>query len=147
MQDLPVRIFQNKNQFGLITPLAGLEPADIRITIDGKRVTIEGKQRGPGQDRLDLLQTEWSIGPYHRELEFPEELDGSLANATYGNGVLVLTIPKANSVRNPTRAQFTLEPIHQNHGERVGHTGRNLQPTTTSEHEARVSEMQKKPAA
>src|SRR5437867_10327753 len=111
MQQLPVRIYRSENQFALAAPLAGLEPEDIRIMIDGKHVIIDGKQRGPRQDRLDLLQAEWSIGPYHREIDLPEEVDGSLANATYGNGVLVLTIPKASVTPRPSRAEFTLDAI------------------------------------
>jgi HSP20 family protein len=147
MQQLPVRLYQSEKQFALAAPLAGLEPEDIRVTIDGKHVTIDGKQRGPRQDQLDLLQAEWSIGPYHREVELPEEVDGSLANATYGNGVLVLTIPKASMTPSPSRAEFSLDPVRPARGERVGHVGHHIWPTSTREHWARLAEIHKKPVA
>jgi HSP20 family protein len=147
MQQLPVRIYRSEHQFALAAPLAGLEPGDIHITIDGKHVTIEGRVRGPRQDQLDLLQAEWSIGPYHREIDLPEEVDGSLANATYGNGVLVLTIPKANVPQKPARAEFTLEAVRPTRGERVGHTGHDIRATTTREHWARLAKVSKRPAA
>ena len=128
-QELPVRIYRSENQFALAAPLAGLEPEDITIAIDGKHVTIHGKQRGPRQDDLDLLKAEWSIGPYHRQVDLPENVDGSLANATYGNGVLVLTLPKADSKGKATRAEFTLEPVSPARGEHVGHVGHEIKPS------------------
>ena len=127
-QRLPVRIYESENQYAIAAPLAGLEAGDIHITIDGKHVTIHGKQRGPRQDRLDLLQVEWNIGPYYREIDLPDTVDGSLTNATYGNGVLVLTMPKSNGTA--PRVEFTLEAIHPTRGERIGHVGHEIQATT-----------------
>jgi HSP20 family protein len=145
-KQLPVRIYQSENQFALAAPVAGLEPGDITITIEGRRVTIQGKQRGPHQHDLDLLKAEWSIGPYHRDILLPENVDGSLANATYGNGVLVLTMPKAKAAENSVRAEFTLEPIKATRGERVGHMGHDIQATTTKQHFERLAQIPKRVA-
>src|SRR5574339_863125 len=93
LQQLQVRIYQNENQFAIAAPLAGLEPEDISVMIEGDRVTIHGDERGPRQHGLDLIKAEWTIGPYKREIVLPAHVDGALANATYGNGVLVLTLP------------------------------------------------------
>jgi HSP20 family protein len=138
---LPVRIYQSERQFAVATPLAGLEPGDITVTIEGKRVTIQGKERGPHQHDLDLLKAEWSIGPYHREIALPENVDGSLANATYGNGVLVLTMPKARSTENVIRTEFTLDAIKPTRGERVGHVGHDIRKTTTRQHRERLAQI------
>ena len=133
-QKIPVRIHQTDNQFALVAPMAGLEPEDIDIAIDGKRVTIQGKERGPHQHDLDLVMNEWTIGPYYREVTLPQHVDGSMANATYGNGVLVITMPKADSVRKTTPAKFSLERVELARGEHVGHTGHEPQKTTTQQH-------------
>src|SRR5581483_4634760 len=107
---IPVRIYQSEGLFGIAAPLAGLEPDDIRVTIAGKRVTIDGRERGPRQHDRDLVKAEWSVGPCHREIVLPENVDGSLANATYGNGVLVLTIPKAKKASS-VETEITLKRI------------------------------------
>jgi len=133
-QNIPIRIYQSDNQLALVAPLAGLEPEDINVAIDGKRVTIRGRERGPHQHDLNLLMDEWTIGPYYREVTLPEHVDGSMANATYGNGVLVITIPKADSVRKTTPVEFSLETVEPTRGERVGHVGHEPQRTTTEEH-------------
>jgi len=138
---LPVRVYRNENQFALAAPMAGLEPQDIIVTVEGKRVTIHGKLRGPRQDDLDLLKAEWSFGPYQRTLLLPENVDGSLANATYGNGVLVVTLPRAKGMRNPQRTEFSLEPIGATRGERIGHMGHDIQGTSTRQHVERVAQV------
>lgn len=143
-QQFPVRIYQSENQFALAAPLAGLEPEDISVVIDGRHVTIDGKQRGPRQDNLDLLTAEWSIGPYHRQIDLPENVDGSLANATYGNGVLVVTLPKADSKGKTTYAEFTLEPVLPTRGEHVGHVGHEIQPASTMDHWIRLAQIPKR---
>jgi len=133
-QNIPIRVYQTDNQLALAAPLAGLEPEDINVAIEGNRVTIRGRERGPHQHDLDLLVNEWAIGPYYREVTLPQRVDGSMANATYGNGVLVITMPKADSVRKSAKIEFSLERIAPTRGERVGHTGHEPQPTTTREH-------------
>jgi HSP20 family protein len=137
-KEIPLRIYQNETLYAMAAPLAGLEPEDIRVSVAGKRVTIHARERGPHQHDLDLLKGEWSIGPCYREVVLPENVDGSLTNATYGNGVLVLTLPKANSSSTPTPVDFTLEPSGLARGERVGHMGHGIQPTTTKEHRKRL---------
>jgi HSP20 family protein len=149
VQELPVRVYRSKNQFTLAAPLAGLEPEDIHVAIHGRTVTIDGKLRGPRQHLRDVIQADWTIGPYHREIELPEDVDGSLTNATYGNGVLVLTIPKASmspSAKPDGVAEFTLEWVRLSRGERVGHMGHEIRPTTTREHWARLRDIPKRPA-
>jgi HSP20 family protein len=143
---LPVRLYQSDNQFALAAPLAGLEPEDIRISIKGTRVTIQGNERGPGQHNLDLLKAEWNIGPFYREVVLPEKVDGSLANATYGNGVLVLTLPRSQSPDSQASVDFTLEPNGHARGEHIGHMGHDIQRTTTGEHRKRRAQIPRKAA-
>jgi HSP20 family protein len=81
-QTVPVRIYQSENQLMLAAPLPGLEPDDISVTIDGDKVVIKGHERGIGQHRRDVLVEEWRIGPYHREVSLPQNVDGTLTNAT-----------------------------------------------------------------
>ena len=143
---LPVRIYRKENQFVVAAPLPGLEPEDISITIEGNRIVIDGKERGPRQHLLDLIETGWTIGPYRRECELPESVDGSLANATYGNGVLVLTLPKAAAEDKPLRTEFTLQPVRLAGGEHIGHMGHDIQRTTMTEHRARLSRVPRRAA-
>jgi HSP20 family protein len=131
---LPVRVYQTDERIMLAAPMPGLEPENIAVRVEGRRVVIHGEERGPRQRDLPLLIAEWAIGPYHRELDLSEAVDGALTNATYGNGVLVLSMPKVSAGHLGTSAEFRLITITSGHGERVGHIGRDTVPLSTEQH-------------
>lgn len=128
-QTVPVRIYQAENQIMLAAPMPGLEAQDISVSISDKRVTIMGEERGPGQHNVELAVCEWTIGPYFREIILDQAVNGLLTNATYGNGVLVLNMPKAADDQGGTDADFKLNRIDATRGERIGHRGSDVQPS------------------
>jgi HSP20 family protein len=141
LQGVPVRLFESEHRLMLVAPMPGLEPSDIRVTVDGDVVVIHGELRGPHQNDVKLVESEWSIGPYHREYTLPQPVDGTRANASYGNGVLVLALPKLRPGEIGKRAEFGLSRYVSGHGEHVGHVGSDLHGQSTSEHERRLNEM------
>jgi HSP20 family protein len=134
-QTIPVRMYNGDQHIILAAPLPGLEPENISINITGKKIAIVGEERGPRQHERDLIVDEWTFGPYRREVSLPELINGSLTNATYGNGVLVVSMPKCKKGESGSEASFQLHPIAATHGEWIGHIGADIQPTTTAEHE------------
>jgi HSP20 family protein len=133
-QALPVRMYQTKERLMLAAPMPGLEPSDISVTVEGDRIIIRGDERGPHQHERDMLIAEWTIGPYYREVDLIQPVNGALTNATYDNGVLVVSMPKMEPGQRGVPAEIQLEPVHATRGEHVGHTGRDIQPTSTEEH-------------
>ena len=117
LQTVPVQVYQTDNRLVLAAPMPGLEPQDISVHIDGDRVAIDGVYRGSRRDHPEILVSEWTVGPYHREVVLPQPVNGVLTNATYGNGVLVIALPVA-AVTRPAR--LSLEPIGRTRGERAG---------------------------
>ncbi len=120
-EQIPVRVYQSDSRIMVAAPMPGLEPEDIHVTVEGQNIRIHGEQRGVHQDDRDLLMTEWEIGPYYRDLMLPEVVDGRTANATYGNGVLVLILPKATAGATE-KSEILLEAIEPTVGMRIGHS-------------------------
>jgi HSP20 family protein len=139
-QSVPVQIHQAEGRLVLAAPMPGLEPEDISVTVAGDRVTIRGEYRGSRQEKGDLLVSEWTIGPYYRDIVLPQPVDGVLTNASYGNGVLVLSMPKVAQGQRASHAEFQLEVVEATRGQRVGHTGSDIQPTTTQEHRQKMDQ-------
>jgi HSP20 family protein len=136
MERLPVRAYNTGRMVVVAAPMPGLEPTDIRVTVRADTLVIEGEARGHYES--DVLRTpwidEWRAGVYHRELALPNRVDGTLANATYGNGVLVVALPKATASQDKA-AEIRLTPLPDpTRGEHVGHVGRAIVPTTTEAH-------------
>ncbi len=137
-QTVPVRLYQTVDHFMLVAPMPGLEPGNIFVVIDSIHVTVRGEERGPRQHELNLLIEEWAFGPYYREVLLPQPVNADLCNATYGNGVLTLSMPKLVAAKDPNYAAFGLVAVTSTFGERVGHSGHNIQATTTREHQQKV---------
>jgi hypothetical protein len=72
--------------------------------------------------------------PNDRELRLSSSVDRRLTNVRYGNGVLVVAMPKASTVERAGATQIGLTAIEATRGEHVGHGGRAPQPMTTREH-------------
>lgn len=116
-QVLPVRVYQTANRVMVVAPMPGLEPQDIMVSITGDRVIIRGDERGPHQRDIALRLAEWTIGPYHRELDLGQAVNGPLTNATYGNGVLVLSMPRVDAGQRGVPVEIRLEAVEATRGE------------------------------
>ena len=110
-QTVPVQLHQADNRLVLATPMPGLEPQDIAVVISGDRVTMRGEYRGSRQEQPETLVSEWTIGPYYRAITLPQPVNGVLTNATYGNGVLVLSMPTLEPGQQGSETEFRLEAI------------------------------------
>ncbi|HEY1371725.1 MAG TPA: Hsp20/alpha crystallin family protein [Candidatus Binatia bacterium] len=134
-QKIPVRVYRGEEHIMLAAPLPGLEPENISVEIAGDTVRIQGDERGPGQRDREMIIEEWAIGPYFREVKLPEFVDAELTNASYGNGILVLSMPKSKDTQANSHASFRLHPVDSMHGERIGHTGTAVHPKAAVEHD------------
>jgi HSP20 family protein len=144
-QSIPVQIHQTDTLIVLAAPMPGLEPQDISVVVADDKVTIHGSYRGSRQEKDDVLVAEWTVGPYTRELVLPQPVNGARTNATYGNGVLVLAMPKLEGKSADGHAEFQIEVVQATLGQRIGHTGSELRPMTTEEHRQRMEAATEKP--
>lgn len=121
-QSIPVNVFETEHEVVVVAPTPGIEPQNIDIRIDDGHLAIRADKRGPGQERQKYLRREWSYGPYERTIELAVPVDAERANASYGNGILTIALPKAR-VSNPRPVEIVLSPVGTARGEHVGHRG------------------------
>jgi HSP20 family protein len=80
--------------------LPGLKAEDVNITITGQTLTIRGEFKADDKVKRDqYLYRERRYGSFHRQLQLPVRVQGDAATATFEDGVLTLTIPKAEEVK------------------------------------------------
>ena len=120
-QHIPVKVYRTDERLMIAAPMAGLEPENIvvEVTADG-RLILHGDLRAMLKEVKELLLDEWSVGVYHRELALPVPVNAMCANVTYGNGVLMVTLPISQQT---LPARLTLERLALTHGERKGNAG------------------------
>ena len=120
-QHIPIKVYRTDERLMVAAPMAGLEPENIivEVTAEG-RLILHGDLRGMLKEVKELLLDEWSVGVYHRELVLPLPVNAMCANVTYGNGVLLVTLPISQQT---LPARLALERITPTHGERKGNAG------------------------
>ncbi len=125
-------MYETDERLTIAAPMPGLEPEDIEVEVTpDDRLILHGRVRGFLKGVKTLVLDEWTVGGYHRELKLTSPVDASLANVTYGNGVLVVVLPKANETRP---ARLRMQEIAPDTGQRVGNAGHPPHPVTTEEH-------------
>lgn len=99
-QYVPVKVYRSDDRLTLAAPMPGMEPEDIAVEItDDARLILDGALRGTLKGIKDLLVDEWSVGYYHREVPLPATVDATGGTVTYGNGVVVVSMPLAEQQR------------------------------------------------
>lgn len=82
--------------FEIQADLPGVKKEDIKVSIDGPRVTIEGECQQANEQREgeQVVYSERSTRRYQRSFNLPSEVDDAKAEARLEDGVLKLTLPK-----------------------------------------------------
>jgi HSP20 family protein len=120
-QTLPIDLWETSDSLVVRVPLPGVKPEndDVEISVDGNVLTIrarlpgaagEGGEAGEGaggaEQRVRWIAREVPRGDAQRSIELPVAVDADRAAAHFSNGLLVLTLPKAQTAR-PRRINVT----------------------------------------
>ena len=88
----------------IVLDVPGMSEADIDVQVEGDRLTICGtreiEREGEGQR---WHRHERSTGRFERTLQLPERIDADRVNATFDEGVLVITLPNPVPTLPPRR--------------------------------------------
>lgn len=102
---LPVDAYSTPEALVLKADVPGVKPEDLQITLEGDTLTIRGEFKkgeqstnGNANGNSYLLQ-ERLWGKFERTLTVNTPIDGEKVEATFENGVLTLTLPKAEAVK------------------------------------------------
>ena len=100
---VPMDVEETGDAYRLHVQLPGWKPEDVNITVQESTVTISG-QYNNAPERKDEESRTWhvrerSFASFNRSFSFPLPVDADRAEATFENGELVLTLPKAESAK------------------------------------------------
>jgi len=88
-------IYQDNSNVIVETPLAGVNPEDVRISIENDVLTIEGKSEQKSEiDDKNYYRKEVRYGTFHRSVALPVSVNSDKAMAEYDNGLLKIIVPK-----------------------------------------------------
>ncbi|MCL7451467.1 MAG: Hsp20/alpha crystallin family protein [Anaerolineae bacterium] len=95
---LAIDAYATPDELVIKASVPGLAAEDVEITIEGETLTIRGTTPAP-LENVDYVIQERRHGPFSRTLTLNTPIKPEDAEAVFENGVLTLTIPKAEEVR------------------------------------------------
>ena len=93
-------IFEQGNDFIVTADLPGVKKEDIKITFENNILTISGTRKSQEvHENASLLLNESQSGEFNRSIKFRQDVDTAKMSAEMNNGILTITLPKAESVK------------------------------------------------
>ena len=105
---LPVDVYTTENAIVLTASVPGMKADVLDITLDGETLVIRGELSG-AVENVSYALRERLHGKFERRLTINVPVDISAAQASIENGVLTLTLPKAEEARPHRIAVKTVE--------------------------------------
>tara|TARA_Y100000590_G_C15327438_1_gene866338 strand:+ start:322 stop:747 length:426 start_codon:yes stop_codon:yes gene_type:complete len=92
-------VSENDSQFVVYADLPGVEKKNLIVEVENDVVSISG-ERMSKSDSEDTYYTNCTSGKFCRTFSLPENCNGEGVSGKLKNGVLELSIPKVEKVRN-----------------------------------------------
>lgn len=98
---LPLRvdIREDAEMIFLQADVPGLELSDIKVHIENSQLTIAGERRFEDEKRDTYLRVERAYGCFSRTFQLGAAADVEGIQASYKNGVLLITLPKREDAK------------------------------------------------
>ena len=97
---LALDVEENPQAYTVRANLPGIQLDDISVNIHEDVLTIAGETAAEDRDEdSKLLIRERRLGKFSRSLRFPTIVNGDAVEANFENGVLSITLPKADHVK------------------------------------------------
>ncbi|HEY7027963.1 MAG TPA: Hsp20/alpha crystallin family protein [Gemmatimonadales bacterium] len=95
-----VDVFEDKESLKIVAELPGLKPEDVKITLENSTLTLRGEKKQVAEEKTERVHRyERSYGSFERSFSLPNTVDAEKVAASFENGVLTITLPKAEKAK------------------------------------------------
>ncbi|MDA1297226.1 MAG: Hsp20/alpha crystallin family protein [Chloroflexi bacterium] len=92
---VPLDIREDDGKLVVEASVPGMKAGEIDVEIEDDVLTIKGATSSEKEEKKKgYLLKERSEGSFYRKVRLPESVDGAMAESTYADGVLTVTMPK-----------------------------------------------------
>ncbi|MGV8074112.1 MAG: Hsp20/alpha crystallin family protein [Syntrophobacteraceae bacterium] len=100
-----LNVLEDGDKILIEAELPGIKPEDLDISVMGNTVTLMGERKPDGAESAGYHRKERQSGKFHKALTLPYEIDPEKVEAHCQDGVLSLTLPKAEHAK-PIKIQI-----------------------------------------
>lgn len=95
-----MNVTQDDDNYYVRAELPGVGVDNLDISVERNKMSISGKREIPAEsDGVSYHRRERMGGSFSRSIALPEDLKSDAVEATYTDGVLTITLPKAEAVK------------------------------------------------
>jgi len=93
-------LYESGDHFEAVVELPGMRKEDIDISLHDGTLTISGERKRESKNNGETAQrTERNVGTFRRSIALPTRVDAGKVSATYQDGILKVTLPKAEEAK------------------------------------------------
>jgi len=105
-----VNITEQKNDYLVSLAVPGMKKEDFKIDIDGSMLTISSaKEETKEEKEKRFTRKEYNYSSFSRSFTLPDEVNREKIDAKYEDGVLKITLPRKEEVKNPAAKQIAVK--------------------------------------
>lgn len=100
---LSVDMYETENDVVITAAVPGMKADDVQINVTGEMLTIKGeiKEKSEVKEKsYHMREQRW--GSFERSIALPTTVLADKAKADFENGILTITLPKAEEVKPKT---------------------------------------------
>ena len=91
-------VFEKNGNIVIKTELPGIKPEDVEVTLEEGDLVIRGERKGEEEvTEENYYRMERTRGSFYRCIPLPEGVKPEQIQATFSNGVLEITVPRART--------------------------------------------------
>ena len=96
-----VDVSENENEFVVRIEIPGVRKEDVNVTVENGVLTISAESKSETEEKEGerIIRQERRYGKYMRSLRLGSDIDESNVKAIHKDGVLQVTLPKAEEVK------------------------------------------------
>ncbi|MDP6043309.1 MAG: Hsp20/alpha crystallin family protein [Dehalococcoidales bacterium] len=95
-----VEVFEKEGKFVVKAELPGIKEEDMDISVVDNTLTIKGEKKTESEVKEeDYYCCECSYGSFSRSIALPSNVDAKKIAASYEDGILEISLPKASEVK------------------------------------------------
>ena len=93
----PADIYETAEALTVVLEMPGVEKKDLAVTLENGVLRVEGRIDFSKYEGLEPVYTEYNVGHYARSFTLGRTVDQGKIGARLEDGVLTLTLPKAEA--------------------------------------------------
>jgi HSP20 family protein len=92
-------LYQNNDNLVAVVEVPGMRKEDIEISLHDDTLTIGGERKHQSGNGNKAERTERYVGKFRRSISLPTRINPDKVQATYRDGILTVTLPKAEEAK------------------------------------------------